>query len=79
MILMGTNENDRTTFGLATSPDGRKWTLLPETRVVKARGTHRPVGLFVSPAFELTEKLSCDESCYRLRPFSSASRRINRD
>jgi sucrose-6-phosphate hydrolase SacC (GH32 family) len=31
MILMGTNENDRTTFGLATSPDGRQWTLLPET------------------------------------------------
>ena len=30
MILMGTNENDRTTFGLATSPDGRKWELLPE-------------------------------------------------
>ena len=30
MILMGTNDRDRTTFGLLTSPDGTKWTPLPE-------------------------------------------------
>ena len=30
MILMGTNKQDRTTFGLLSSPDGDKWTLLPE-------------------------------------------------
>jgi hypothetical protein len=31
MILMGENERNRTTFGLATSPDGKRWTLLQET------------------------------------------------
>jgi sucrose-6-phosphate hydrolase SacC (GH32 family) len=30
MILMRTNDRDRTTFGLLTSPDGRNWTPLPE-------------------------------------------------
>jgi sucrose-6-phosphate hydrolase SacC (GH32 family) len=30
MILMGENAASRTTFGLLTSPDGKKWTLLPE-------------------------------------------------
>lgn len=30
MILMGTNERDRTTFGLLTSPDGARWTPLQE-------------------------------------------------
>lgn len=30
MILMGENEQRRTTFGLLTSPDGKRWTLLPE-------------------------------------------------
>lgn len=30
MILMGENEQRRTTFGLLTSPDGQRWTLLPE-------------------------------------------------
>ena len=30
MILMGTGESDRTTFGLLTSLDGIKWKLLPE-------------------------------------------------
>lgn len=30
MILMGTNALNRTTFGLLSSPDGRRWTLLPE-------------------------------------------------
>jgi hypothetical protein len=30
MILMGTNDRERTTFGLLTSPDGREWTPLPE-------------------------------------------------
>jgi sucrose-6-phosphate hydrolase SacC (GH32 family) len=30
MILMGENSAGRTTFGLLTSPDGEKWTLLPE-------------------------------------------------
>lgn len=30
MILMGTDKNDRTTFGLLTSPDGRQWKLLEE-------------------------------------------------
>jgi len=30
MILMGTNKEDRTTFGLLTSPDGKAWKLLPE-------------------------------------------------
>jgi hypothetical protein len=30
MILMGTNDQDRTTFGLLTSPDGRRWTPLAE-------------------------------------------------
>jgi sucrose-6-phosphate hydrolase SacC (GH32 family) len=30
MILMGTNDRDRTTFGLLRSPDGRNWTPLPE-------------------------------------------------
>ncbi len=30
MILMGTSDLDRTSFGLLTSPNGRKWTLLPE-------------------------------------------------
>lgn len=30
MILMGTSDRDRTTFGLLTSPDGKRWTLLPE-------------------------------------------------
>jgi trehalose utilization protein/predicted GH43/DUF377 family glycosyl hydrolase len=30
MILMGTNDQDRSTFGLLTSPDGKKWTPLPE-------------------------------------------------
>jgi sucrose-6-phosphate hydrolase SacC (GH32 family) len=30
MILMGENEQKRTTFGLLTSPDGTSWTLLPE-------------------------------------------------
>ena len=30
MILMGTNDQDRTTFGLLTSPDGRQWDLLDE-------------------------------------------------
>lgn len=30
MILMGENEQRRTTFGLLTSPDGKHWTLLPE-------------------------------------------------
>lgn len=30
MILMGTGEDDHTTFGLLTSPDGIHWTPLPE-------------------------------------------------
>ncbi len=30
MILMGTNAQDRTTFGLLTSPDGRRWAPLAE-------------------------------------------------
>ena len=30
MILMGTNEVDRTTFGLLTSPDGKTWTPLAQ-------------------------------------------------
>jgi sucrose-6-phosphate hydrolase SacC (GH32 family) len=30
MILMGENAASHTTFGLLTSPDGAKWTLLPE-------------------------------------------------
>lgn len=30
MILMGENAAGRTTFGLLNSPDGKKWTLLPE-------------------------------------------------
>ncbi|MBE3100634.1 MAG: hypothetical protein IMZ44_26250 [Planctomycetes bacterium] len=30
MILMGQSAPGRTTFGLLTSPDGRRWTLLPE-------------------------------------------------
>lgn len=30
MILMGENEQRRTTFGLLSSPDGRRWTPLPE-------------------------------------------------
>lgn len=30
MILMGTSEVDRTTFGLLTSPDGKTWTLLAQ-------------------------------------------------
>jgi sucrose-6-phosphate hydrolase SacC (GH32 family) len=30
MILMGTNERNRTTFGLLSSPDGRRWKPLPE-------------------------------------------------
>jgi sucrose-6-phosphate hydrolase SacC (GH32 family) len=30
MILMGTNDKDRTTFGLLTSPDGRDWKPLAE-------------------------------------------------
>ena len=30
MILMGTNEKDRTTFGLLSSTDGSRWQLLPE-------------------------------------------------
>ena len=30
MILMGENAASKTTFGLLTSPDGKKWTLLPE-------------------------------------------------
>lgn len=30
MILMGENAKGRTTFGLLTSPDGKKWTPLPE-------------------------------------------------
>ena len=30
MLLMGTNDKERTTLGLLTSPDGRRWTLLPE-------------------------------------------------
>ena len=30
MILMGTNEQDRTTFGLLTSPNGTDWKPLPE-------------------------------------------------
>ena len=30
MILMGQNDQNRTTFGLLDSPDGRHWTLLPE-------------------------------------------------
>lgn len=30
MILMGQGADSRTTFGLLTSPDGRRWTLLPE-------------------------------------------------
>ncbi len=30
MILMGENDQRRTTFGLLSSPDGRRWTLLPE-------------------------------------------------
>jgi sucrose-6-phosphate hydrolase SacC (GH32 family) len=31
MILMGTNEQDRTTFGLLTSTDGMHWQPLPES------------------------------------------------
>ena len=30
MILMGTSDRDRTTFGLLTSSDGKRWTMLPE-------------------------------------------------
>jgi hypothetical protein len=30
MILMGENSAGRTAFGLLSSPDGRRWTLLPE-------------------------------------------------
>ncbi len=30
MILMGRGKDNRTTFGLLTSPDGIRWTLLPE-------------------------------------------------
>ncbi len=30
MILMGNDKNERTTFGLLTSPDGKTWTPLPE-------------------------------------------------
>lgn len=30
MILMGTNDQNRTTFGLLTSTNGREWKLLPE-------------------------------------------------
>lgn len=30
MMLMGENAASKTTFGLLTSPDGKKWTLLPE-------------------------------------------------
>ena len=30
MILMGTDKDERTTFGLLTSPDGVKWAMLPE-------------------------------------------------
>lgn len=30
MILMGENDQRRTTFGLLSSPDGRRWTPLPE-------------------------------------------------
>jgi sucrose-6-phosphate hydrolase SacC (GH32 family) len=32
MILMGENQKGRTTFGLVTSPDGTRWTLLPENK-----------------------------------------------
>ena len=32
MILMGEDVNKRTTFGLLSSPDGEKWTLLPEAK-----------------------------------------------
>lgn len=31
MLLMGTDKNKRTSFGLLTSPDGMKWQMLPET------------------------------------------------
>jgi sucrose-6-phosphate hydrolase SacC (GH32 family) len=31
MILMGQGASGRTTFGLLTSPDGRRWTPLPES------------------------------------------------
>ena len=30
MMLMGESATGRTTFGLLTSPDGTKWSLLPE-------------------------------------------------
>jgi hypothetical protein len=30
MILMGENDQRRTTFGLLSSPDARRWTPLPE-------------------------------------------------
>jgi len=30
MILMGENSSGRTTFGLVSSPDGKRWSLLPE-------------------------------------------------
>jgi len=30
MILMGTSAQERTTFGLLSSTDGRNWCLLPE-------------------------------------------------
>jgi sucrose-6-phosphate hydrolase SacC (GH32 family) len=30
MILMGQSASGRTTFGLLTSTDGQRWTLLPE-------------------------------------------------
>jgi len=33
MILMGTDNSDRTTFGLLSSPDGKAWTLLPEEQL----------------------------------------------
>jgi sucrose-6-phosphate hydrolase SacC (GH32 family) len=30
MMLMGESPTGKTTFGLLTSPDGQRWTLLPE-------------------------------------------------
>jgi hypothetical protein len=32
MILLGQSATGRTTLGLLTSPDGQRWTLLPEGR-----------------------------------------------
>jgi hypothetical protein len=37
MILMGTNDRDRTTFGLLRSVDGRTWTPLPEVEPTENR------------------------------------------